>query len=304
LQRLTGFNELELAWVVSFGRYMMFRGYRRHKMKQDAPRIEKCRVAFLADTDRGPLHIKNVDDPLDNWRPAPPLPSSCPKGEFWWDAVEYVADGTGSGLHIDDEPAEIFPLPLFAMAGQHAHDAQGLADFLRRYSPFWGGGNLLVYDRGMSCLAIEKTSHNHFAAYLSDADGHNHISGMTCRDTESAQARYVAARRQEYLRIYDLSDDGPDARFWRHADELEARLGAALASLGKRPRFEDVVELFLRPWPDGLRETGVKMHPDQGVIGYTHYTRATLLAERSHFHWQLSADGRSFDQKPQICRYE
>lgn len=304
LQKQSGMSEQELAFVISFGKYMMFRGYRQYAPASGKLSAEKCRVAFLLETDRGPLHIKNVDDPITNWRPSPPLPASCPKEEFWWNIVEYIADGTGSGLHIDNEPSELFPLPVFYMAGQYAHDTHELVEFLRRYTPFWGGGNLLIYDRQMQCMAIEKTSHNYFETFAPDHNGHTHISGMVCRDVSSPQARYVAKRREEYRKLYNLSDDGPDVRFWNTSLEMDKMLVSGLAELGKCPKFDDVVTLFTTPWPNGLRKAALKLHPEQGLTDYTLYTQATLLGEGRQFRWQLSADGKEFESKPQICKYE
>ena len=189
------------------------------------------------------------------------------------------------------------------MAGQHAHDTPGLVEFLRRYSPFGSGGNLLIYDRQLRVMAVEKTSHNYFEAFTPDANGHSHISGMVCRDPGSPQARYVTACREEYRRLYNLPADGPDAMFWQQCDALEKKLVTSLAALGRSPKFEDVARLFVTPWPDGLRKAGTKFHPDQGLVGYTLCTKATLLDERRYFRWQLSADGRTFSQEPEICRY-
>jgi len=55
-------------------------------------------------------------------------------------------DGVGSGMHIDDEPDEIFPLPVHRMVKTHCNDVPGAVDFLTRYGTFWSGSNLLVRD--------------------------------------------------------------------------------------------------------------------------------------------------------------
>lgn len=303
LVRLASLNAEEIAMVKSLGPYLTFRGFRRAGIKTAPPPVEKCRIAFLRDTDRGPMTIKNVDDPLSaDWQPLPPLPARLPRADFFWEHVNWVADGTGSGLHIDDEPDELFPLPVLAMCGRHAGTTGEVVAFLRRYAPFWGGGNLLVYDHRYASAAIEKTSRNHFQAY--DAtDGHNHISGMACRDPQSPQAQYVRARRAEYRRLYNLPDDGLDQVFWDRCDVMERKLADALAAGAPRFKADDLIRLFRTPWPEGLCKTGAKLRPDQVITEYTQIIYAQFFERRQYLRYRLT-EHKALPRDPEICQFD
>jgi len=70
LRRLTGISDRQLALHRSLGEYLCFRG----TLKARPLLAEKCRVVYLPDTDRGQLHMKNVDDPAIEWKPDPNPP--------------------------------------------------------------------------------------------------------------------------------------------------------------------------------------------------------------------------------------
>jgi hypothetical protein len=265
--------------------------------------VERCRILLHLETDRGPCMIKNVDDPAAHWKPAPALPGRMPRSDYWWEQVEWVADGTGSGLHLDNEPEDLFPLPIFAMASEHAHDTPAVVEFFRRYSPFFGSGNLMVYDRQLRMAAIEKTSYNYCEVFPPEDGRWAHISGMVCRDPSSPQGRHQRARREEYLRLYGLPSDGLDASFWKFCDEGERRLVKGVRKLGARPKVRDIIELFWTPYPGGLCKGGHRFHKDQPVTEYTLWTYAHLIAERKYLRWQRSADTAFWPKEPEICEF-
>jgi hypothetical protein len=303
VRRLAELTDEEIALVKSLGPYLKFRGFKQTGIQTAPPQTERCRTVFLPETDHGPFQIKNVDDPLGNWNPEEPLPVRAPRDEFWWANVQWVADGVGSGLHIDDEPEEIFPLPVLTMAGQHCGNTEEIVEFLRRYSPFWGGSNLLVYDQQYRTVAIEKCSHNFFETFGPNAQGACHVSGMACRDPQSPQARYQRRKRAEYRELYNLAADGVDATFWEFSDEGERMLAEGIAQLGPCPKVQDICELFVTPYPNGLCKGGYRFHPDQGVTEYTLLTYATLLEERRYLRWQRSLDGAYWPEQPEVCCY-
>jgi hypothetical protein len=73
-----GLSDWEIAVIGGINDYLAFRGYRlagQHPRKPEEPgparrpRLgEKCRVAYLPESDRGAVHAKNVDDPATFWR--------------------------------------------------------------------------------------------------------------------------------------------------------------------------------------------------------------------------------------------
>lgn len=284
LQELTGISDTDLAIFRSLHAYVQFRGMQAAATLRQPAMTEKCRVAYIPDSDHGALHIKNLDDPREHWKP---------EGEPTWlyprDDRNLFSDGVGNGLHMDDEPDDIFPLPVRVMYREFTDDVPGAVEFLTRYASFWGSANILLYDRSQRVVAIEKCSHNFIEVFEPAANGCGHISGMTCRDPASPQGRYQTAQRDKYLKLFGRDDQCADALFWNMCRQFENKLAAALANLPRPAPMNELVELFTRAWPEGLRKTGQRLHPDQGLIGYTLITLFLLQAERRLLRWQRSA---------------
>ncbi|MCM8788176.1 MAG: hypothetical protein NC907_00115, partial [Candidatus Omnitrophica bacterium] len=183
LMELAYLNIQEVAILRSINDYLTFRGYKEFGLRRKNFLDEKCRVAFLPETDMGPMHIKNVDDPITYWKPDAPLPPKVDISKAPWFRKAFMMDGVGSGMHIDDEPEEIFPLPVREMVYHYAYNTASAVEFLKKYSCFWSGANILIYDRKYDSVAIEKCSRNFFEVYQPDGtSGFSHISGMVCRD--------------------------------------------------------------------------------------------------------------------------
>jgi hypothetical protein len=214
-----------------------------------------------------------------------------------------VWDGVGSGLHIDDEPDEIFPLPISLMSGYCANDVPSAVQFLTRYSRFFGGMNFVLHDKKKRSIAVEKCSRNHMETFEPDpVSGFSYCSGMACRDPESAQGLYQKAKRDEYCRLFDLPDDGPDRVFWAACDRTERMLAEGVRAMGPRPSCEDVFTLFTTPWPDGLNKPGILLHPEQAVPQYTLISHATLIDERMYYRW-MRDEKLVFPDEPEVYRY-
>jgi len=290
LQKAANLTDLELATYRSLSAYLTFRGYANAR----PARAEKCRVAYLPETDRGQFHIKNVDDPITYWKPDPhPQKSVSPaEGLFW--------DGVGSGLHMDDEPDEIFPLPVTAMCMACCEGVPAAVEFLKRYRKFWGGGNAVIHDRRGQSVAIEKGSYNYIDVYPLDRSGGSHCSGMAYRSPRSAQGKYAWKKRRQYLRMFGQPLDGPDMTFWKACDRAERMLARLMNK--RRVTANEVIRLFTTPWPDGLNKSGVKLHPQMGFAEYTLVTRAIFLDERKSLIWQRSAEGVYPDQ-PKVYQW-
>jgi len=304
LRSLAQLNDEEIALVMNLGPYLTFRGWKEAGLVRIADQ-ERCRAAFLPATDAGPVLIKNVDDPITNWIPDAPLKPKRPLKDFWWEQVHWVVDGVGSGLHIDIEPEEIFPLPVLQMLGHYANDTPAIVEFLRAYSRFFGGRNLLVIDRKFRAVAIEKCSRSYFEVFKPGPTGECHISGMVCRNPDSPQGKHQKAMRDMFRMLYRLPDNGPDSAFWNFCDDLERKLARELNFLGRNPGFEDVVNLFVLPWPEGLRKDGIQIHPDMRVADYTLMTYATVFEKRTYYRWQRSSAENCalWPRAPEICRY-
>jgi hypothetical protein len=289
LQRLGGLSDREMAILRSLTEYLTFRGWGVLR----PPRKEGCRVVYLPDSDRGEFHVKNVDDPLTYWEPekGPPDPPEFP---------DLMLDGVGAGLHIDDEPEQIFPLPVRDMLRHHAHDVPAAVEFLERYCPFWGGQNILLHDRQRRSVAIEKSSYNFMDVYDPDPSGGSHISGMVCRDPKTEQGRYVVRKREEFLEMFGRGPDCSSAAFWRACDECERML----ARLTSRPHVtvDEILGLLTTPWPDGLNKDGALFHPDQPYVSYTLRTLARLPDEGRVLRWQRDGAGL-YPEEPEVFEY-
>jgi hypothetical protein len=305
LRQLANLDDLGMAIVMSLGKFLLFRGRRQFGLRKPPAQTERCRILLHLDTDRGPFMIKNVDDPAAGWKPAPTLPARLARSDYWWDQAEWVADGVGSGMHIDEEPEDLFPLPGLAMASQHAHDTPGVVDFFRRYSPFCGGGNFLVYDRKLRMAAIEKTSHNHCEVFPPEDGRWGHVSGMVCRDPASPQGRHQKACRDEYRQLYGLSDDNSsDAAFWAFCDAGERMLVERVRNLGAHPSVKEIVELFRTPYPAGLCKGGYRFHKAQPCTEYTLWTYAHVFGENTYLRWQRGEDLSPSPEEPEVCRFD
>lgn len=290
VQELAGLSDRQMAIHRSLNDYRCFRG----TLKAAPKLVEKCRVVYLPETDRGQLHIKNVDDPAIEWNPDPKPP------RLW--AEELVMDGVGSGLHIDDEPDEIFPLPVNRMVRTHCNDVPGAVDFFTRYSKFWSGQNLLLRDKQKRSVGIEKSSRNFIEVFPPDPTGGSHISGMVCRDPNSPQGRYVAAKRKQFLDRFHRPEDCPENAFWGACDKAEQKLAAVLNKPGRRT-VEEIFTLFTTPWPEGLNKPGKPYHPKQtSNFEYTLVTLARLLDERKTYRWQRDEQYR-YPEKPEVYAF-
>jgi len=279
LVALTGMSALQLAGLRSLGAFLTFRGYAQAKPAM----VERCRIIYLPDTDQGEFHIKNVDDPLHFWKPTTDRPQSAPMvdGLMW--------DGVGSGLHSDDEPEEIFPLPYNAMCHAHCDDVPGAVQFLTRYSQFWGGQNIVLFDKQKRNVAIEKCSHNFIEVFEPGANGGSHCSGMACRNPQSPQAQYQAQKRLQYIDTFNQPRDNADMTFWQACDRAEQLLGNLMKK--PAPTVAEILELFTTPWPLGLNKPGTKMHPEQACGEYTLVTHAELYEQQRMIRWQRDAFG-------------
>jgi len=295
LRRLAGLTDRQMAIYRSLSEYLTFRGF-AHAARRAAG-DERCRGAYLPDTDRGEMTIKNVDDPLSYWKPDRSVPKALP-GSALLNMI-----GVGSGLHMDEEPDEIFPLPAREMVHHYADDVPAAVEFFKRYCPFWGRCNIILFDRMKRSCVIEKCSFKYMDVFWSGPDGQSHVSGMVCRDPETVQGRHQQAMRQRYLKLFGLPPDGPDGAFWAACRKFEDKLAGALRAMGPRPGFEGLVGLFVTPWPEGLNKTGLRPHPESGLVGYTLQTHVSLLDERKYLRWQRSEDGSTYPAQPEVHQF-
>lgn len=289
-----GLSDWDRAVLGGLNDYLPFRGYRLAAKRRrgygcggfGVSTVEKCRVAFVPDTDEGTVFIKNADDPATFWT-KDRTSERFISGFASFDQPIRLP-GVGSGLHLDVEPDEIFPLPGMEMIGHFCFDLTSAIEFLHRYCCFFHGSNFLVVDKQRRAAAVEKCSRGFIDVWYPTVNGRSHVSGMICRDPNSPQGQHQRAMREEYVAITGCRWDPKesiDVAFWEACDLAERILADFLAD--PNPIAAKALEnLFITPFPQGLRKDGSKFHPDQPHIEYTLITYLAFLDKRCLVRYQ------------------
>lgn len=242
---------------------------------------EKCRAAYLPETDVGPLAISNTDDPIHGYRPAPPFVPPT-------HAVNVFVTSVGSGLHFDEEPRGFFPVDegvLRQVISKLARDAPQAVEMLEALSPHFGRENLLLVDREKRAARIDKCSFNRIAIKLNTAPCIEHVSGMVCRDP--AYKQYQGSLRQAYLDSVGGNWSGYEGQFWLEADRKETRLAGGLEKLRAGPTYHGVLQLFQsHEKPGHLCKHGEPASADDPNPSYTLQRHAHLLERDEYQRWQ------------------
>ena len=262
---------------------------------------EKCRILFCADSDRGALHLKNVDDPLLYFTPAPPV-APGEKWPFEHDEHPLVFDGVGSGLHIDEIPPEIFPVDVRTLCREHCRAVQDATEFMVRYNYFWGSQNLLVHDNAGNSVAFEKTWCR-VATRGPNAQGINFISGMGSLDPELST--FQRGQRQKYLDQIGASwEDSTDGCFFTSCENKWKNMARYVDELSLNPTWENAKQLMEQRDPDGpMCLTGQKCHPDQTFVGYTQKMDIYEMDTKRLHRRQWRGDVPVYLDSPEIVSY-
>jgi hypothetical protein len=92
--------------------------------------------------------------------------------------------------------------------------------------------------------------------------------------------------------------------FWGACFQCEQILAGGLRALGAVAKLADVIKLFTTPFPQGLNKCGLKLHPKQGLVGYTLITHLALRDRHEYRRWQRSQDGKAFPAEPEVYRFD
>lgn len=236
---------------------------------------ERCRVVYAPETDRGALHFKNVDDPLNTWRP---LPVETPPEPWPFTGLFY--DGVGSGLHIDDAPPEIFPADARAICRRHATTVAEAEELLTRYNYFWASANLLVHDTRGNAVAIDKSSRCRYAVRRPGPNGVTFINGMSSFDAD--YQAWIEARRRQYLAESGQDDTTPEGCYFKFAGGTLRNMQRRMQAFAASPTFDALLDHLSSRDADGpLCRTGVPCHPDDPAREATLVQRLYLLDEKA-----------------------
>jgi len=240
---------------------------------------ERCRVVYLPQSDHGPLHFKNLDDPLASWSPRPRQAQGQP-----WPHAPLSFDGVGNGLHIDEEPVEIFPLDARTLCAEHCTTVPEVEEFLVRYKHFWDSCNLLVHDEKGNSVAFEKASRNRIAVRQPGANRLNYINGMSAFDEE--YEAFIGAQRRKYLEMVGQGEDGVEGCYFRFCRNVRARMKRHMDALEGEPTLTHLLHIMTDRDPDGpLCKSGQKVHPDEPVEEATlcqslHFLKSRIMLRR------------------------
>jgi hypothetical protein len=224
----------------------------------------QCRILYLANSDRGALHLKNVDDPLTYWRPLPPIEPDTP----WPFNHPLVFDGVSNGLHIDEIPPEIFPVDVHELCKEYCSMLSEAEDFMVRYNYFWRGQNLLIHDHQGNSVALEKTACR-VARRGPNAQGINYITEMGALDP--GISTFQKQQRQQWLdQIGEPWDDSPDGCAFTTYENQWRNMARYVDELSSEPTWANAKSLMEQRDPSGpMCLTGEKSHPREHAPGCT-----------------------------------
>ncbi len=307
LARYCGMNEegmsselIALAESLDFWRaYRFAREFGKPFVPPSRPRtdVERCRVVYLPDSDHGPLHMKNVDDPLETWVPDPPL-----KNPGSWPHTPLFFDGVGNGLHIDEVPPEIFPVNGIHLCQRSCETVAEAEEFLVRYNYFWGGGNLLVHDDHGNSVAIDKASRCRFAVRRPTSSGLNYVNGMSSFDPE--HEAFINRQRTAYLAASGQDETGTDAAYWLFSRGVLRNMLRYMDALDREPTMDKLIEVMTARDADGpMCKTGIATHPDETTREATLRQNLCFLADRIVWRRQWRGNTPVWDDPWEIIKY-
>lgn len=259
--------------------------------------VERCRVVYLPDSDHGPLHMKNVDDPMESWVPDPPLTNPGP-----WPHAPLFFDGVGNGLHLDEAPPEIFPANGIHLCQQCCETVAEAEEFLARYNYFWGGGNLLVHDDQGHSVAFDKASRCRFVVRKPGPSGLNYVNGMSSFDPD--YEAFINRQRAAYLAAAGLDESGTDEAYWRFCRGVLRNMARYMDILGRAPTRDKLIEVMTARDADGpLCKSGVFTHPDETAREATLWQNLFFLADRILWRRQWRGNTPVWEDPWEIIRY-
>jgi hypothetical protein len=223
-----------------------------------------CRILYMAESDRGALHLKNVDDPLNYWKPQPPIPQNSP----WPFEHPLVFDGVSSGLHIDEIPPEIFPVDVHSLCREHCTEVDAAEEFMVKYNYFWRGQNLIIHDHAGNSVAFEKTSCR-VATRGPNAQGINFVNEMGALDPGIAAHQRNMRQRWLDQNNWDWNDSPDGCAFIVYGGQWK-NIARYVDELSLNPTWDNAKQLMEQRDPSGpMCLTGEKSHPGQVVAGCT-----------------------------------
>lgn len=261
-------NDLEAA-VDADGFFYYHREICGGKVKPTA----NCSVVYFPTSDHGPLMASNLDTSIDE----PYLPPTWPTIN-----EHFVSGGVSSGVFLDERSPEIFPAPVWAIAGRYCRNTSEAVEVFTRYNHFWGPCNMLVADRNHDVAMFEKTACR--VAVRRGRDGFGYVTAMTQEDP--AMWEFVNGRRIASLADRGLPNPCNDTRYWAAQDNRRGIMNRLMDEARKNPTVDKLRSIMQYREKDGLvAGNGDVLFPGDSPIEHTIKTQIHCLAEGRSIWW-------------------
>lgn len=237
----------------------------------------RCTCIYFPTSEAGAIMGNNLDaDPDEPFN----APTSI-AGEH------LVRGGVSSGVPMDEESPEIFPVPVHQLIERYCKTAAEAVEMFERYGDFWGPGNMIVADRDHNVAMIEKTAQRMSVRW--SKDGFGFVTAMVQVDPELK--KFVQQKRLDWLKSRGMDPDNcDDTVYWAAQDrrqklmeELleEARAKPTVEALRKMLQFRDDKRGWSAVCGEPIRP-GVK---GTGCYEHTLRTQVWLLAQGKAKWW-------------------
>ncbi len=268
IQEGAGLSDLEAA-IDADGYFFYHREICCGRVKPKA----NCSVVFFPRSDHGPLLASNLDTTIDE-------PYQPPQ----WPAINehFVAGGVSSGVFLDEQSPEIFPAPVWTLAGRYCRNTSEAVELFTRYNHFWGPGNMLLADRQNDVAMFEKTACR--VAVRRSKDGFGFVTAMTQEDPELWA--FVNQRRIESLAERGLPNPCNDTRYWALQDKRRILMNRLMDEARHNPTVEKLRSIMQYREKDGMvAGNGDVLFPGDAPIEHTIKTQIHCLAEGRSLWW-------------------
>lgn len=230
----------------------------------------QCTAVYIKNSEEGPLMGRNNDIPLpDNfYTPIPAIPAER----------HLIASSVSSALICDDEPKEIFPAdPFKLMAEETKSDVNKVVEFLKRYNEFWGPQNVVLIDKNMNSVAVEKSN-----CHIGVRQPYKESSCVTACSYITPEMKELKYERDRLsIKVRGWTEDCGDWAFWRGAEKRYYRLlkltqeetdrGASLLGV------EKIVTDHAVPFPDRICLAGEVGHKDLAYGNWTVFSYSCVM---------------------------
>lgn len=294
---------LDLTSLALLRTFHFWRDTRLQQQIGYAPRgrpkmAEKCRILYLADSDRGALRLKNVDDPLTYWKPRPTYEPGAP----WPYQHPLVFDGVGSNMHLDDVSPEIFPVDVRSLCEEHCTTVPAAEEFMVRYNHFWYAKNYIIHDFHGNSVALEKTRCL-VASRGPNSAGINFVNGMGALNPEIAA--HFKKQRQKYLdTICQPWEGSPDGNYFTTCENKWRNMTRYVEELSAAPTWDNAKQLMEQRDASGpMCLTGKKSHPDEAAPGCTLVMDIYELDNKRLHRRQWRGDVPAYLDTPEVVQF-